>query len=659
LGLIKPEVASSRDTWGAKLNQNFDILDAVGISAAVISDDPPLSPTAGQMWWESDTGNLYIWYADVDSSQWVHVTGPVGAQGPQGPMGSVGPQGPTGEQGERGAMLLTGEGPPLAGLGVIGDTYIDITNGQIWSNPAGVWTDTGENIFGTIPADAEADAARAEAAANAAQNAQAAAESARDTSFTYGPKYPDEATGRAAVADGAYFMVIGTGDVAAHEYRRINAGSSTYVTSYPSANATIAADERGSYARFAEERASRNDGRPRALVLILVGQSGNTSRGTNISGVVSADAFMPVGGNAMPEMDFFAANNEHSIYWTDVASVVTHAEGVGESPISGIITTVMGNYFQRIYACSVAVGARTLDVLSTIGPRCNLYALTHRLCDIARADGYQPMVAFDMHHGEADMVGAPTEADYLSDALFYYGMCQAVAAQAMEKPDYLAPIVIHNPIEMKDGTDGAGSRVIHSAIRRMAKTAPQSIFAGGCYHFESNTDRVHQSDAGYRMRGEQVGHLLRKHFEGGVREHALEVVDVRWSGTTATVLFSEDVVLDTSYDWGTSLNTSFARNGFEWEDNGVLVPVTAVTVQGRKVVLTLGSAPVGTAAQQKLRIASQTTTSGLVAAIGSLRSGSQIRVNEPGRSSIYQYGDPSYGIHYRWAIPQLCDVRAA
>ena len=36
-----------------------------------ISDTPPASPVAGALWWESDTGNLYIYYNDGNSSQWV------------------------------------------------------------------------------------------------------------------------------------------------------------------------------------------------------------------------------------------------------------------------------------------------------------------------------------------------------------------------------------------------------------------------------------------------------------------------------------------------------------------------------------------------------------------------------------------------------------
>jgi hypothetical protein len=40
---------------------------------SLISDTPPNNPKPGDLWWESDKGNLYIYYADADSSQWVQV----------------------------------------------------------------------------------------------------------------------------------------------------------------------------------------------------------------------------------------------------------------------------------------------------------------------------------------------------------------------------------------------------------------------------------------------------------------------------------------------------------------------------------------------------------------------------------------------------------
>lgn len=35
------------------------------------SSNPPASPNAGDLWWDSDNGNLYIYYYDGNSSQWV------------------------------------------------------------------------------------------------------------------------------------------------------------------------------------------------------------------------------------------------------------------------------------------------------------------------------------------------------------------------------------------------------------------------------------------------------------------------------------------------------------------------------------------------------------------------------------------------------------
>jgi hypothetical protein len=50
-----------------------------------VGDTPPVNPVSGQLWWESDTGKLFIWYVDIDSSAWVHIfSGPKGDIGPAG-----------------------------------------------------------------------------------------------------------------------------------------------------------------------------------------------------------------------------------------------------------------------------------------------------------------------------------------------------------------------------------------------------------------------------------------------------------------------------------------------------------------------------------------------------------------------------------------------
>ena len=67
-----------------------------------------------------------------------------------------------------------------------------------------------------------------------AAESKALAELARDASFVTGPKYPTKEIGRLAVADGVNFLVQGSGDVAAYEYRRTNSTTSVLIASYPS-----------------------------------------------------------------------------------------------------------------------------------------------------------------------------------------------------------------------------------------------------------------------------------------------------------------------------------------------------------------------------------------------------------------------------------------
>lgn len=66
-------------------------------------------------------------------------------------------------------------------------------------------------------------------------NARNDALAARDAAIVNSQVFPDEPTGRAAVSDGEYFKVIGSGDVAAREYRRTNADTSVLVAEYPAA----------------------------------------------------------------------------------------------------------------------------------------------------------------------------------------------------------------------------------------------------------------------------------------------------------------------------------------------------------------------------------------------------------------------------------------
>ena len=40
-----------------------------------VSSNPPGSPNGGDLWWDSDVGELFIYYSDTDSNQWVETSG--------------------------------------------------------------------------------------------------------------------------------------------------------------------------------------------------------------------------------------------------------------------------------------------------------------------------------------------------------------------------------------------------------------------------------------------------------------------------------------------------------------------------------------------------------------------------------------------------------
>lgn len=45
----------------------------LNVTGIIISDTPPPTPKVSQMWYESDSGNTFIWYDDGNSQQWVQM----------------------------------------------------------------------------------------------------------------------------------------------------------------------------------------------------------------------------------------------------------------------------------------------------------------------------------------------------------------------------------------------------------------------------------------------------------------------------------------------------------------------------------------------------------------------------------------------------------
>ena len=44
-----------------------------GGASLTVSDTPPAAPEAGNLWFESDTGNTLVYYTDANTSQWVEL----------------------------------------------------------------------------------------------------------------------------------------------------------------------------------------------------------------------------------------------------------------------------------------------------------------------------------------------------------------------------------------------------------------------------------------------------------------------------------------------------------------------------------------------------------------------------------------------------------
>ena len=78
--------------WIRKIEAGYDTSlggsESSGGASVTVSDTAPTSPVAGDLWWDSTSGKLKIYYNDGSSSQWVDAFITTGAQGPQGSPGS-------------------------------------------------------------------------------------------------------------------------------------------------------------------------------------------------------------------------------------------------------------------------------------------------------------------------------------------------------------------------------------------------------------------------------------------------------------------------------------------------------------------------------------------------------------------------------------------
>src|SRR3954462_8361667 len=82
-----------------------------GEGIAVLSDTPPVGKGPGTVWVETDTGLMYVRYADANSEQWIAISGattggPIGPQGIQGPRAFRAPSAAPERRGRRASKAI-------------------------------------------------------------------------------------------------------------------------------------------------------------------------------------------------------------------------------------------------------------------------------------------------------------------------------------------------------------------------------------------------------------------------------------------------------------------------------------------------------------------------------------------------------------------------
>ena len=85
---LAPESLDTLSELAAAINNDPDFLTNLDVTATTVSEDAPTSPTVGDAWFRSSTGQFFVYY----DSFWIEIgAGPKGDQGEPGVVTAVAP----------------------------------------------------------------------------------------------------------------------------------------------------------------------------------------------------------------------------------------------------------------------------------------------------------------------------------------------------------------------------------------------------------------------------------------------------------------------------------------------------------------------------------------------------------------------------------------
>ena len=227
----------------------------------------------------------------------------------------------------------------------------------------------------------------------AAEAAKNAAEAARDAAIIGSGVYVDEPTGRAAVADGVAFKVQGSGMVAAYEYRRVNASSSTLIAIYPSQQyiQDLVAQTLGPSQHYAGTQLYRDE---------VTTDFGILDKNFRLVWKVTEDAGIQVGGG-------FEGDNVRI-----TGSVAGHRDGYSKNALMHGVPDSSGRVRAVVWEdgdgrVSLLPGRELLEQLTSLAGYRDGFNLTPLFVGPEEADGTRKALMWVNREGEMDFLPSP------------------------------------------------------------------------------------------------------------------------------------------------------------------------------------------------------------------------------------------------------------